>query len=304
MKFDVVGIGALNVDKLYLVGQLLKEEGENTILDCKEACGGSAANTIVGLARLGLKTGYIGIVAKDREGRLLLRDFEKEGVNTEGIIASKTGRSGVVIGFVDKKGERALYVDAGVNTRITLDEINLQYASNTDFMHITSFVGEEAFNVQKELVARLSKSVKLSLDPGNLYAQKGLAALKPIIERCSVIFPNERETKLLTGENCAKGAEKLLSNGVSIVAVKLGPKGCFVTDGKEKHLVPRFPTKVIDTTGAGDAFAAGFLYGLLKKKSLDQCGKIGNFVASRCIAKVGARIGLPRQSELPKNLQN
>jgi len=302
MKFDVIGIGALNVDRLYLVEQIAKEDGEGTILDCVETCGGSAANTIVGLARLGLKTGYIGKVANDREGRLLLDDFEKEKVNTEGIVIAKSGRSGVVIGFVDKKGERALYIDAGVNSTITLNEINPQYANNTDFMHVTSFAGEEAFKVQKNLVKSLAKNVKISLDPGNLYAEKGLNALEPIIKRCYVIFPNENELELLTGEGYKKGAKMLLGEGVEIVAVKLGSKGSYVTDGKESYLIPRYPVKVVDTTGAGDAFCAGFLYGLIKGKSLEQCGKFGNFVASRCITKVGPRHGLPHKSQLPREL--
>jgi len=304
MKFDVIGIGALNVDKLYMVDNIAKEDEESSILDCIEACGGSAANTVVGLARLGLKTGYIGKVARDREGRLLLRDFKKEKVDIEGIVAAKSGRSGVVMGFVDKKGERALYIDPGVNSTITLDEIDFKYANSTSFMHVTSFVGEKAFEVQKKLVSSLSKNVKLSLDPGNLYAEKGLAALKPIIERCFAVFPNEHELELLTGEGHEKGAQKLLDQGISIVAVKLGPKGCYVTDGKEKHLIPRYPAKVVDTTGAGDAFGAGFLYGLVKNKSLEQCGKLGNFVAARCIAKVGAQPGLPHQADLPKDLSN
>lgn len=302
MKFDVIGIGALNVDRLYMVDQIAKEDGESTIVDCTETSGGSAANTVVGLARLGLQTGYIGKVTRDREGQFLLKDFEKEGVDTKGIVVAETGRSGVVIGFVDKKGERALYIDPGVNSTITLDEINPQYANNTSFMHVTSFSGEEAFQVQKKLIKSLSKNVKLSLDPGNLYAEKGLAALKPIIERCYVIFPNENELELLTGEEYEKGAKTLLDVGLQIVAVKLGSKGCYVTDGKEKHLIPRYPVKVVDTTGAGDAFCAGFLYGLIRNKSLEESGKLGNFVASRCITKIGARPGLPRRPELPKEL--
>lgn len=304
MKFDVVGMGALNVDKLYLVNHIAKEDGESSILESTEACGGSAANTVVGLTRLGLRTGYIGKVARDREGRLLLRDFEKEKVDTEGIVVAKTGRSGVVMGFVDKEGERALYVDAGVNNALAFNEINLQCTNNTSFLHITSFVGEEAFQVQKKLVTSLSKSVKLSLDPGELYAKKGLTMLKPIIKRCFAVFPNEHELDLLTGEGHKKGAEKLLDEGVSIVAVKLGPKGCYVTNGKEEHLIPRYPAEVVDTTGAGDAFCAGFLHGLIKDKNLERCGKLGNFVASKCIEKVGARPGLPRQADLPKNLVN
>jgi ribokinase len=304
MKLDVIGMGALNVDKLYIVNQIAQEDGESSILDSLEACGGSAANTSVGLARLGLKVGYIGKVARDREGRMLLRDFEKANVHIEGITVAKSGRSGVVMGFVDNKGERALYVDTGVNGKIDFSEINLEYANNTSFMHITSFVGKEAFQVQKRLVASLSKSVKLSLDPGELYAKKGLSTLKPIIKRCFVILPNEHEVKLLTGEGYKKGAQKLLDEGVRIVAVKLGPKGCYVTDGKEEHLIPRFPAKVVDTTGAGDAFCAGFLYGLVKNKNLVQCGRLGNFVASKCIQKVGARAGLPYQTDLLSDLSN
>jgi ribokinase len=303
MKLDVIGIGALNVDKLYMVEQIAREDEESSVIDFTEACGGSAANAIVGLARLGLKTGYIGKVARDREGQLLLNDFKKEKVDIRGIATAEKGRSGVVMCFVDKKGERAMYIDPGVNNTITLKEINLQYANSTAFLHLSSFVSEKAFQVQKELITSLSSDVKVSLDPGDLYADKGLTALKPIIERCHVIFPNEHELKHLTNENYEKGAETLLNEGVKIVAVKLGPKGCYVTDSEEKHFVPRYPVKVVDTTGAGDAFCAGFLYGLIKNKSLKHCGKLGNFVASRCIEKIGARTGLPYLAELPKNLQ-
>jgi ribokinase len=112
-------------------------------------------------------------------------------------------------------------------------------------------------------------------------------------------MPNSRETALLTGEeDPAKGARKLLKLGIKIVAVKLGSRGCYVTDGKEEHHVEAFKVPVVDTTGAGDAFCAGFLYGLIHKKSLYDCGRLGNFVASRCIMKVGARTGLPRLEDL------
>jgi ribokinase len=303
MKFDVIGIGALNVDKLFMVEQIAGEDEESSVIDFAQACGGSAANTIVGAARLGLKTGYIGKVARDHEGQMLLNDFKKEKVDTRGIVTAENGRSGVVMGFVDKKGERAMYIDPGINSALTLEEIDFQYANNCTFLHLSSFVGEKAFQIQKKLTSLLSSDVKVSLDPGDLYADKGLPALKPIVERCHVIFPNEHELKLLTHEDYEKGAEVLLNGGACVVAVKLGPKGCYVTDGKEKHLIPRYPGKIVDTTGAGDAFCAGFLYGLIRNKSLTQCGKIGNFVASKCIQEIGARTGLPHLAELPRTLQ-
>jgi ribokinase len=298
-RFDVIGFGALNVDKLYKVNKIAGPEEEGFIKGFEEACGGSAANTIVGLARLGCKVGFIGKVAKDREGKMLLEDFRREGVNTKGIIRAEAGRSGTVMGFVDERGERALYVDPGVNDTISFEEIDMGYACQAKFIHLTSFVGEKSFEAQKRLVENLPEDVKVSLDPGELYARKGIKALNPVLKRTFVFMPNSRELTLLTGmEDHVKGAEKMLGLGVKIVAVKLGGKGCYVTDGKESHHVEAFKVQIVDTTGAGDAFCAGFLYGVLNGKSLKECAKLGNFVASRCIMKMGARTGLPRLEDL------
>jgi ribokinase len=297
MSLDVVCFGALNMDKLYRVNRIAREEEESVIMGFKDSPGGSAANTAVGLARLEIKTGYIGKVSNDREGKLLLDNFKTEGVDTRGVMVSKEGRSGVVIGFVDGKGERALYVDPGVNDAIEGKEIDLEYAGSAKILHLTSFVGEKPFKAQKTLVKTLS-NIKISLDPGELYARKGLATLKPIIKRSFVVFLNENEIKLLTGQNYREGSKTLVNEGISIVATKLGKRGCYVTDGKETHLVEPYKVKVVDTTGAGDAFCAGFLYGLIKNKDLHECGRLGNFVASRCIREGGAREGLPKLSDL------
>jgi len=315
MSLDVVCFGALNMDKLYRVNRIAREEEESVIMGFKESPGGSAANTAVGLARLGIKTGYIGKVSNDREGKLLLDNFKTEGVDTRGVMVSKEGRSGVVIGFVDVKGERALYVNQSVNDTIEFKEIDLEYARSAKILHLTSFE-DKPFKAQKTLVKTLP-NIKVSLDPGELYARKRLATLKPIIKRSFVVLLNENEIKLLTRKNyregaktlvnagasivaakLGKGAKTLVNAGASIVAAKLGKRGCYVTDGKETHLIEPYKVKVVDTTGAGDAFCAGFLYGLIKNKDLHQCGKLGNFVASRCIREAGAREGLPKLSDL------
>ena len=297
-EFDVVGFGALNIDRLFKVNKIAGRDEESFVIESKESCGGSAANTIVGLARLGLKTGYIGKVSDDREGQLLLDDFRKENVDTRGIVIAKSGRSGVVMGFVDEQGERSLYVAPGVNDTVELREINKDYARKARFLHLTSFVGEKSFESQKDIVEQLPEHGSVSFDPGMLYAQRGLSALKPILRRVFVMLPNEVELKLLTGEEYEDGAETLIAEGVKVVAVKLGGKGCFVTDGEESHVVEPFKVRVVDTTGAGDAWNAGFLYGLLRENSLLECGRLGNFVASRCIMKMGARTGLPQLADL------
>jgi len=297
MKFDVICFGALNVDRLYRVNRIAGRDEESFIIDFKEAPGGSAANTAVGLARLGSKTGFIGKISNNREGKFLLNDFKRQNVDVDGIIVSKEGRSGIAMGYVDRKGDRALYVDPGVNDSLELKEIDLKYAGNTAFLHLTSFVGEKPFKAQKELVRRL-RDVRISFDPGELYVRKGLTVLKLIIERSFVMLPSKNELKLLTGKKYDEGSKVLIKKGVGIVAVKLGERGCYVTNGKESYLVDPYKVKVVDTTGAGDAFCAGFLYGLIKNKDLYECGRFGNFVASRCIEKAGAREGLPRLSDL------
>ena len=300
-RFDAVGFGALNVDKLFKVNKIASADEESFVTDFEEACGGSAANTIVGLARLGCKVGFIGKVAEDREGKMLLKDFHREGVDTSGVTIAKHGRSGTAMGFVDEKGERALYVDPGVNDTLEFEEINKEYAFKTKFLHLTSFIGEKPFRAQRKIVETLPDNVKVSLDPGELYARRG-TRLEPIIRKTFVLMPHTKELELLTGTaKYKKGSEILCRKGVKIVAVKLGSEGCYITDGKETHSVEAFKVKVVDTTGAGDAFCAGFLYGLIHDKSLNECGRIGNFVASRCIMKMGARAGLPRLTDLEKN---
>jgi len=297
MKFDVVCFGALNVDKLYRVNRIAREDEHSFITDFVEAAGGSAANTAVGLARLELGVGYIGKVASDREGRFLLDDFRKEKVDITGITVAREGISGVVFGFIDEGGSRALYVSPGVNDSLVFEEISLEYACNSKFLHLTSFVGEKPFDAQKRLLKMVS-GVRISFDPSELYARRGLSSIRPFLERSYVVSPNENELKLLTGKDHREGSKILLKEGAHIVAVKLGKKGCYVTDDKESHLIEPYKVKVVDTTGAGDAFCAGFLYGLIKGKDLYECGRLGNFVASRCITKIGARDGLPKLIDL------
>ncbi len=298
-RFDVVGFGALNVDTLLKVDKIAGAEEESFIHDYTEACGGSAANTAVGLARLGCNVGFIGKVADDHEGQLQIDCFQKEGVNTNGIIHSSKGKSGVCLGFVDKKGARALYINPGVNDQIEFREIQAPYITDTQFLHLSSFVGEKSFRAQKKLMSFLPERVKVSFDPGSLYAQKGLSAIEPIIQNSFVMMPNSLELELITGErDIPKGAQMLLNMGVQIVAVKMGDKGCYISNGEEKMTLQPYKVPVVDTTGAGDAFDAGFLYGLVHNRTLEDCGKLGNFVASRSVMKMGARDGLPTREDL------
>ncbi|WP_414468725.1 carbohydrate kinase family protein [Methanobacterium sp. ACI-7] len=299
-KIDVIGFGALNVDKLYNVNKITYEDEETFITDFNEFCGGSAANTIIGLSKLGIKTGFIGKIAEDHEGYLLLNNLQQEEVNTDWVIISPTGRSGNVLGFVDKNGQRALYVDPGVNDLIKYGELEIDYVNNSKVLHLTSFVGN-SFKAQEEVLKIIDEDVMVSLDPGRIYAERGIDFLKNILNRTDVILINEEELKHLTGnkyKTCKEGAEFLLDFDISYVVIKRGDKGSYVTDGNESYHIKPFEVNCIDTTGAGDAFNAGFLYGLLKNKDIEQSGKLGNFTASCCITESGAIKGLPNIDKL------
>ena len=162
INVDAIGFGALNVDKLYKVGHIAEIDGESFIKGEEQSPGGSAANTIIGLSRLGCSTSYIGKIADDEEGDLLEYNLMVNDVYLTNLIYSDGGNSGKVLGFVSDEGDRALYVDPGVNDDISIDEINPLNVNACRILHYTSFVGD-SFNAQKELLKILKDDIVLIL---------------------------------------------------------------------------------------------------------------------------------------------
>jgi ribokinase len=298
---DFVGCGALNLDRLFKVQRITKGDEEVAIEDTQEEPGGSAANTIYALGKLNKKAGFIGSVGEDFEGKMVMESLESVGVDTSQIKIKSRIRTGLVIGIVDALGERSLYITPGANSTLEFDDVDMEILSGSDFFHITSFVDDSQLNVQKNIVESLDENTKLSFSPGSLYAKKGYDVLSSLISKTHVLFLNEIEVKILTGyDSYEEASQFLLENGCKIVVVTLGEKGCYITDGSIAQQIDAVKCDVVDTTGAGDAFCAGFLYGLSNGGELTQCGKLGNFVASKCISKIGARSGLPDIKELDK----
>lgn len=296
---SVIGFGALNLDKIYRVDKIPGKDEEGFVRSLELSPGGSAANTIVGLARLGIKSGYIGKVGNDAEGRILLEDLKKEGVETQAVIRAE-GRSGTAIILVDDAGNRAILVDPGVNDTISYEEIELEFVKKFRVLHLTSFIcknGEDSLKSQKRIVEEFEL---VSFDPGMPYAERGLKDMLPLLRRTTIFLPNRIEIEKMFGMDYRAAAEECLNLGIEIVVVKLGSEGCWVKTSQKDFSMKPFMVEVVDTTGAGDAFNAGFLYGYLEGKSLEDCAKFGNYVASLCIQHVGARSGLP--SKLPESI--
>ena len=262
LNAEVIGFGALNVDKLYSVENIASKDEESFIKGETDTPGGSAANTMVGLSRLGCSTSIIGKIAEDDDGDLIEYNLAINGIYTNNLIYSETGATGKCLGFVDSNGERCLYIDPGVNDEIRLDEINPLNIMRCKIMHYTSFVGD-SFNTQIELLDLLNKECILSFDPGMLYVQKGFDELKPILDRTDILLINESELRLLCNNNESSLKELaigFLDMGIETVVIKQGSKGVFAMNNNETCEVESYKCDVVDTTGAGDSFNSGFLF--------------------------------------------
>jgi len=319
-SIEVVGLGALNMDHIYRVERIL-DDGETVVDKASSFPGGSAANTIYGLAKLGVSTGFVGLVGDDAEGKILLQDFQKVGVDTSQIRVKPGVKTGSVLCLSDRLGRRSLYVMPGANSLLTMADLDLSYINQAKLLHLSSFAHDKQFKMLLELMDRLDLSLKVSFAPGALYSTKGLQALAPILARTHILFANQSELEQLTGQGITTGAQSCLEQGCHIVVITLGKgKGlelgqganitvtaiCYIRDVDNQYIIEPARQNIgatIDTIGAGDAFATGFIYGLLKGKGLEECGRLGNIVAQFSVGDVGARQGLPSLTQLSQRYQ-
>jgi sugar/nucleoside kinase (ribokinase family) len=307
---DISGIGALNLDLMYEVDDLaaLQKEGwplhagRETSLHPEEfqqlvqelrvrgtlrfrSGGGSAANTCFALANMGFKTGFVGRVGAPEEGALILSDME--GVDVSQVKAG--GASGICLVVLDKRRDRALVVQPNVNDDLRIEDLDIPYLGKVHYLHLSAFVGDAPFNAQKQLMALLPSQVKVSLDPGELYAQRGMKEVHPFIERSSVFFATIEEIRTLTGAaDYRAGCREIVSLGPDAVVCKMGEEGAYLVSGEgEIAFHPERKATVLDNTGAGDVFNAGFLAGLLLGKPLDDCLSFAHQVAAKSLGGYG-----------------
>lgn len=320
---DVVGFGALNVDFIYKIAALenletrhrrLKpggeiyaplEEFESTLKKLakigtltSKSGGGQAANTIYALSKMGFSTGLVGKVGDDPNGDFLIRTLEL--VDSSRIIRS--GVSGVCLAILDKSRDRSNIIFPNTNDTLVFDQLDLDFMLGAKYIYLTSFVGNSPLQAQLELIKRISSPVKLGFDPGEIYARLGMEQLLPIIEKCHTLFITDEEIRILTGKEYKTGAAFLLSLGPSAVVCKMGTSGCYVLSHQTEFQIPALGAKVVDRTGAGDVFAAGFIAGQLEGRSLYNSAVFATEAASRSITEYG-RARYPDRRFLQKQLK-
>lgn len=302
MKFDIIGWGALNVDRLCKINDFAPIDGETFIFEEKKSCGGSASNTIIAMSKLGSNTGYIGKIGNDPNGFMMQDYLQKNNVNTDHLIIDQEGETGEVLGFIDADGNRKLYVTPKINDKISNDDINREYIRSTKILHLTSFVGlnpdDPSIKTQFELLEELSSKITISFDPGMLYVKKGEEFMDKLIEFTDILLINETELLIATGLDNFEDAVKQIAPRVEILVVKRSTNGSYIRKGKDEYNIGIFDVNTVDTTGAGDAYNAGFLYGIINDYTLEESGIIGSYIAAQSTTKTGATEAIPSINDI------
>lgn len=302
----IVCFGALNVDLIFRVAERLifslgyqlgyEYLGRGDQLDkllsvlnsqCKlsfKSGGGSAANTAVALQRLGVPTGFVGKVGADQNGKFLLSQLED--VDNRAIL--RGGESGIAISLITEESkDRSLIIFPNANDTLTFEEIDISYVRSIEFLHLTSFFGNLPFEAQKNLVTRLPPQVSLSFDPGMPYVSRGLEAIRPLVSKTYILFLEKKEVEILTKKVWYQGSEELLGMGPKIVVCKMGSEGSHVFTHGDSLYVPAIKVEVVDTTGAGDVYVAGFLAYLIQGKSFRECAEFATQIAGMSVTGLG-----------------
>ncbi len=297
-KVDVVGIGSCTVDYFAIVPRLLGAEEKINAERLEIHAGGVTANNLTQVARLGAKTGWLGLIGDDDNGRIIVKAFEADGMDTSGIEVVKHELSSLTWIPVDAAGERCIYMFPNVTGKISAFQVTNRFAAHiqkakhfhTEASQLPLVPVREAMKVAK--AAKVRVIFDLDVAP-SFFAQANLGTagdLCTALHMVDVLKPCKAAAREITGESdFEKIAKAMLGLGPSLVAVTMGTDGCIIATKEKMAHVPAFKVNVVDTTGAGDAFMGGLSFGLLQGWDHERVGLFANACAALCCTKVGAR---------------
>ncbi len=253
------------------------------------ASGGSAANTIHGLARLGTETAFIGTVGKDDIGKFFSDDLEKSKITP--LLIYSDSPSGLASTLISKDGERTFGTFLGAAIELDADSLNENHFSDYNILHVEGYLVQNHQLIEQAFKLAKANGMKISIDLASYnVVEDNLDFLKEMVEKyVDIVFANEEEAKAFTGLEPEEALE-MISTMAEIAVVKVGKGGSFIKSGNEKLKVGIIKTTVSDTTGAGDLYAAGFLHGIINNKGFEYSGKLGALLAGTVIQDIGAKI--------------
>lgn len=257
--------------------------------------GGGAANTGIGLQTLGIATVVAGKVGRDGFGDFVRRELEKSGV-TARICEDPSAPTSATMVLVQSDAERAFLHCTGANATLQLEDFGDDLLEEGELLHIAGAGLMPRFdgtNTAKLLQKARERGLKTSLDTAGAPDEKWCENLRECLPFLDFFVPSLHEAQFLfPDENSPeKLAARFLECGVQVVALKMGERGSFVSDGAQTHFVPPFSVAALDATGAGDAFAAGFLAGVLSGFSLLESARLGNAAGALVVTQIGTVAG-------------
>jgi adenosine kinase len=314
VKYDVLGIGNALFDVLVRTDEafLAKHgmtKGSMSLIDearaaaiykdmgpATEVSGGSAANTIVGIGSLGARAAYVGKVKDDQIGKLYVHDIRSAGVAFNTPAAKDGPATGCSYILVTGDGERTMNTYLGAAQDLSPADIDPAEIAAAGIVYLEGYLwdpknAKEAFVKAAKIAHDAKRKVALTLSDSfcvDRYRDEFLSLMRG--GTVDIVFANESELHSLYMTSDFDTALKQLRNDVNLGVVTRSEKGCMVVSSEDAVAAPAFPVeKVVDTTGAGDLFAAGFLYGLARNFGYKQCGELGALAAAEVIQHIGAR---------------
>lgn len=285
---------------MQLIDDIKKEELNQALKDKEKflASGGSASNTITGLAKLDIKTGFIGQVGQDYYGNYYKEDLEKYKVNSH-LIIKENEASGIATTFVSKDGQRTFGTFLGAAAGLSVEDLRDEDFVGYDYFYIEGYLVQNLDLIRGAMSLAKKHGAKIVLDMAsyNIVEASRDFLLEVIPQYVDIVFANEEEAKALLGTTPEEALDWLAKN-VNIAIVKKGENGSWIKQGEEKIFVPALKVDCIDSTGAGDLYASGFLYGLIKKYSLEKSAKIGTLLAGNVIQGIGPKMDDAKWLEL------
>jgi len=297
---DVEMLHQLNINKGVMT--LMSEEQQTEILskfkseDCKQSCGGSAANTMVAISQLGGKSFYSCKVANDQSGTFYLQDLLNSGVDTNLHNGERDGGiTGKCLVMVTPDADRTMGTFLGITGDLSEKELSPEALLDSQYLYlegylVTSATGKAAAIKARELAQTNGVKTSLSLSDANMTEFFGDGLLEMIGPGLDFIFSNEQEALTMAKTNNLTEAIAYLKTLANGFAITRGAKGSLIFDGANLHEIDALKVQAVDTVGAGDMYAGAFLYGITQGYSYPDAGKLASQAAALVVSKFGPRL--------------
>lgn len=266
--------------------------------------GGSAANTITCTSIFGMPSGYIGKIGNDELGNLFKSTMEQYGVNATMLYGTKS--SGRCMVFITGANAERTFADyMGSALEMGPDDLKPEYFKGYDYFHIEGYLVQNQDLISKAVQMAKNAGCIISIDMASYnVVESNEAFLHNLVDNyVDIVFANETEARAFTKKEPREALEEL-SKHCKIAVVKVGKDGSMVQSGNEYHFIEPWPAATIDATGAGDTYAAGFIYAHALGMPLRICGEIGSIIAAKVVEVIGTKIDVPRWKAAKKEIRD